>query len=282
MKVLIKKNEPFSHFIEDEESLIHEFDVIIKESDRYSFIYTKTRSLRNKMKNLIFMRGDMYDFEKLNSADITKEHGIQVLRVDGLKYDDIIKIFSSKKYEIFHNHELDENRVKTPATLGIFEETDFLINVKKIFFYSMILISIFFLYSRLIIPQKNEVDLSNFSGLVLKSSEINPGMYKSSRYSKSPGIFTVNASFEEALKWGENATLAYGEEGVEIWKLKSVESGVYLNAIKKNINSFFIDNYVKKNNENLMFTYRIDVFQILLFSTLLSVIFVQLRKLFVY
>ncbi len=65
-------------------------------------------------------------------------------------------------------------------------------------------------------PGVKEFSLSNFSGRILNESVV------------MPGTFTINVPFEEALRWGEDAILSFGESGVELWKSDDFISGVFL------------------------------------------------------
>ncbi len=64
--------------------------------------------------------------------------------------------------------------------------------------------------------EKIDLDLTQFSGRIISAEEIRPG------------TFTIKVPLSEALKFGENAILSYGREGVKIWKPDNFTSGVFL------------------------------------------------------
>jgi len=64
-------------------------------------------------------------------------------------------------------------------------------------------------------PKDMVINLVEFQGRVFREGEI------------KPGTFTINANNAEAIKWGKEAILSYGEMGVEIWNPDIKTSGVF-------------------------------------------------------
>ncbi|PIZ11067.1 hypothetical protein COY54_00890 [Candidatus Falkowbacteria bacterium CG_4_10_14_0_8_um_filter_41_36] len=60
------------------------------------------------------------------------------------------------------------------------------------------------------------LDISQFSGRIIPADKI------------KPGTFTINVPISEALQYGKDAILSYGEEGIKIWKPDDSTSGVFL------------------------------------------------------
>jgi len=64
-------------------------------------------------------------------------------------------------------------------------------------------------------PKTVVLDLSKFSGRIFREGEI------------KPGTFTVDAPLEEAVRWGSDAILSYGQNGVKIWRPDHATMGVF-------------------------------------------------------
>jgi hypothetical protein len=64
-------------------------------------------------------------------------------------------------------------------------------------------------------PHNQVINLTSFGGRVIPQESI------------KPGTFTINSSFSEAMTWGKDAILSYGELGIEIWKPDNFTSGVF-------------------------------------------------------
>ena len=69
-------------------------------------------------------------------------------------------------------------------------------------------------------------NVSKFGGRIFTSREI------------EPGTFTIPAPIYDAIKWGDDALLSYGIDGIKIWKPDGKTAGVYLFAWYR-INSDF-------------------------------------------
>jgi len=73
--------------------------------------------------------------------------------------------------------------------------------------------------------ETRKIDLTQFSGRIIPAANINSG------------TFTIGVPMSEALKFGKDAILSYGEEGVKIWKPDNSTNGVFLysSIISENI-----------------------------------------------
>ena len=59
------------------------------------------------------------------------------------------------------------------------------------------------------------IDITQFSGRIIPADNI------------KPGTFTIKVPMAEALKYGKDAILSYGKEGVKIWTPDSCTGGVF-------------------------------------------------------
>lgn len=64
-------------------------------------------------------------------------------------------------------------------------------------------------------PADELIDLSSFGGRILSNEQV------------KPGTFTVTSDFREAVKWGSDAILRYGSNGVDIWRPDAATNGVF-------------------------------------------------------
>ncbi|MFA6995554.1 MAG: hypothetical protein WC249_04110 [Patescibacteria group bacterium] len=79
-----------------------------------------------------------------------------------------------------------------------------------------------------------KVDISKFSGRVISADNI------------KPGTFTIKVPMLEALKFGKDAILSYGVNGVRIWKPDTSTTGVFLysSITPRNINVKYYDAFL--------------------------------------
>ncbi|QQS60208.1 hypothetical protein IPN41_03755 [Candidatus Falkowbacteria bacterium] len=61
----------------------------------------------------------------------------------------------------------------------------------------------------------HRLNVSGFSGRIIPEDQI------------KPGTFTIEVPMSEALHFGKNAILSYGDNGVQIWKPDSTTTGVF-------------------------------------------------------
>jgi len=65
--------------------------------------------------------------------------------------------------------------------------------------------------------EKHKIDLTQFSGRIIPSANIRLGTF----------TIMIRVPMSEALKYGKDAILSYGESGVEIWRPDNSTSGVF-------------------------------------------------------
>lgn len=63
--------------------------------------------------------------------------------------------------------------------------------------------------------KRQQIDLSHFTGRIIPSEEV------------KPGTFAITVPFDEALTYGSNAILSYGERGIKIWKPDGLTVGIF-------------------------------------------------------
>jgi len=96
-------------------------------------------------------------------------------------------------------------------------------------------------------PSNIVANLTWFGGRVIPQQNI------------KPGTFTIEVSYAEAMTWGKDAILSYGEEGLEIWRPDNATSGVfqhYGDMIKADLSNFYYYK-VQRNDKEIRLQSRI-------------------------
>jgi hypothetical protein len=113
------------------------------------------------------------------------------------------------------------------------------------------------------IPKNQIVDLSRFSGTIYQDKELTP----------IHSVFTATVPFTEAMTWGKNATLSYGNEGIKMWKPDPIVSGKFQVAQIEQPN-VFLRYETQKNPKFIILKLATNLQSFAFFTTMLIILMI--------